>query len=155
MKAVVQRVIKADVCVEGRAVAEIKRGLLVLFGIHEDDEYEDIRYMVHKILNLRIFEDSAQKANLAIVEAEGEILLVPQFTLISSTRKGNRPSFSHAADIEKGREFSELFYSEMKKAFPSAKYGIFRASMQVSLINDGPFTIILDSSDRHKPRRQS
>lgn len=153
MKTVIQRVIKASVHVENELISEIGRGFLILFGIHKDDEIEDIKYITHKVINLRIFEDQNHKANLALNEIKGKILLVPQFTLISSTRKGNRPSFSNAADIKKGKEFSDLFYSMMREAYSDTLYGVFQAYMRVELINDGPFTIIIDSLDRHKPRR--
>jgi D-tyrosyl-tRNA(Tyr) deacylase len=155
MKAVIQRVKQARVTVDKQEAASVSEGFLVLFAVHRNDEKADIDYMVNKILNLRIFEDENHKANLSVRDIEGEILLVPQFTLISSTRKGNRPSFTDAADYEKAKAFSELFFQEMKMHFNSVKYGVFRAYMQVSLVNDGPFTIIIDSLDRQSPRRQA
>lgn len=155
MIAIIQRVNKAYVSVENRTIQEIKKGFLVLFGIHKDDQTGDIDYIIHKIIRLRIFGDENNKANLSIKAINGGILLVPQFTLMANTRKGNRPSFTNAADIKKGYEFGGLFYERLKEKHKDTKYGVFQAYMQVGLVNDGPFTIIMDSFDRHKARRSS
>lgn len=154
MQIIIQRVLKASVIVENEPVSKIEKGFLILFGVHKDDEETDIDYLIHKIINLRIFEDENGKFNLSIKEVNGQILLVPQFTLISSTRKGNRPSFTNAAGKEKGKDMGNLFHNKLKTIFPSTKYGVFQAYMKVHLINDGPFTIIIDSFDRLRSRRK-
>jgi D-tyrosyl-tRNA(Tyr) deacylase len=148
MIAVVQRVSEAQLHVNGQLHAKIDKGFMVLLGIHETDTIEDVQYLSNKISGLRIFSDAEGKMNLDISQVNGDILLVSQFTLIASTKKGNRPSFIEAARPENAIPL----YEEMKKqlTFKLAKpiqTGVFGADMQVSLINDGPVTIMIDSKN--------
>ena len=148
MIAVVQRVSEAQLHVNGQLQAKIDKGFMVLLGIHETDTIEDVQYLSNKISGLRIFSDAEGKMNLDISQVNGDILLVSQFTLIASTKKGNRPSFIEAARPENAIPL----YEEMKKklTFKLAKpiqTGVFGADMQVSLINDGPVTIMIDSKN--------
>jgi D-tyrosyl-tRNA(Tyr) deacylase len=148
MIAVVQRVSEAQLYVNGQLHAKIDKGFMVLLGIHETDTIEDVQYLSNKISGLRIFSDAEGKMNLDISQVNGDILLVSQFTLIASTKKGNRPSFIEAARPENAIPL----YEEMKKklTFKLAKpiqTGVFGADMQVSLINDGPVTIMIDSKN--------
>lgn len=148
MIAVVQRVSEAQLHVNGQLHAKIDNGFMVLLGIHETDTIEDVQYLSNKISGLRIFSDAEGKMNLDISQVNGDILLVSQFTLIASTKKGNRPSFIEAARPENAIPL----YEEMKKqlTFKLAKpiqTGVFGADMQVSLINDGPVTIMIDSKN--------
>ena len=148
MIAVVQRVSEAQLHVNGQLHAKIDKGFMVLLGIHETDTIEDVQYLSNKISGLRIFSDAEGKMNLDISQVNGDILLVSQFTLIASTKKGNRPSFIEAARPENAIPL----YEEMKKklTFKLAKpiqTGVFGADMQVSLINDGPVSILIDSKN--------
>lgn len=147
MKAVIQRVKSAMVEIDGKIKAEIKQGLLVLVGIAADDTESDANWLVQKICQLRIFSDENNKINLSIKDIGGEILLVSQFTLFASTKKGNRPSFSAAARPEIAiplyQKTVQLFENEI-----STKTGTFGADMQVSLCNDGPITLILDTENK-------
>lgn len=129
--------------------ASIGRGLLVFLGIHKLDTNEDIEWMVRKISHLRVFEDDNQQMNRDLKSIQGELLIVSQFTLIASTKKGNRPSFNNAADPQKGK----TFYEDVVQALSATlgylvKTGVFAANMQVSLVNDGPVTIALDTRNR-------
>lgn len=149
MKAIVQRVAEASVSIDGKAHASIGRGMLVLLGIHKLDTNEDIEWIVRKIANLRIFEDDNQQMNRDLKSIPGELLIVSQFTLIASTKKGNRPSFNDAADPQKGK----AFYEDVAQALEATlgypvKTGVFAANMQVSLVNDGPVTITFDTRNR-------
>lgn len=149
MRLVIQRVLNAGVKIEGLPHSTIARGLLVLLGIEEDDSTEDIFYLVQKLCSLRIFSDNEGKMNFDIKQMNGEILIVSQFTLYASTKKGNRPSFLKAARPEKAIPLYETFISETEKlSGKSCKSGVFGADMQVELINDGPVTLILDSKNR-------
>ncbi len=149
MKAVVQRVAQASVSIDGKVHASIGRGLLVFLGIHKLDTNVDTEWMVRKIANLRIFEDNNQQMNRDLKSIQGELLAVSQFTLIASTKKGNRPSFNDAADPQKGKAFYEDVVQALEGTLSSpVKTGVFAAYMQVSLINDGPITITLDSKNR-------
>lgn len=147
MKAVVQRVSSAKVEIGGKIKSEIKQGLLVLVGIAEQDTEDDVLWLVQKICQMRIFSDQEGKINLSIKDISGEVLLVSQFTLFASTKKGNRPSFSAAARPEIAiplyEKVIQLFESQI-----STKTGTFGADMQISLINDGPVTIILDTENK-------
>lgn len=145
MKAVIQRVRKASVEVEGNAVGEIGPGLLVLLGVAESDESADLDFLVKKVAAMRIFPDEAGKMNRSVQDAGGAILVVSQFTLIADTAKGNRPSFIGAARPEKAIPYYESFVEKMRAAGITVATGIFGADMQVSLVNDGPVTIVLDS----------
>ncbi len=153
MKAVIQKVSQAAVEVENETVAEIKRGLVVLLGINQEDEKADAEYLAKKVPNLRVFEDDEQKMNLSIQEIGGEILAISQFTLYADTRKGRRPSFIKAAPPEKADPLYEYFVELIQNSNIEVKKGIFGAMMQVKIFNEGPVTIIIDSEDRHKSRR--
>lgn len=141
-----QRVANATVCVEEKPVASIGMGLLLLVGVEHTDEEADARYLAEKLIQLRVFADDSGKTNLNIRDAGGELLLVSQFTLYASTKKGNRPSFIRAARPEKAQLLFNLFSTHCTEALPGkVKRGIFGANMQVMLTNDGPFTIMVDS----------
>ncbi|MCY0979210.1 D-aminoacyl-tRNA deacylase [Chryseobacterium wangxinyae] len=145
MRAVIQRVSEASVKVNGIVVGEINKGLLLLIGIDEQDEQPDADWLIHKILNLRIFGDENDKLNLSVQDISGEILCISQFTLIADYKKGNRPSFIKAAKPEKAIPLFEYFKEEIKKFGLKTESGIFGADMKVSLLNDGPVTILMDS----------
>jgi D-aminoacyl-tRNA deacylase len=145
MKVVIQKVKSASVDVEQKLISEINQGYLALVGIHESDTQDDIDYITKKILNLRLFESENGYFDKSIKDIEGQILFVSQFTLYGDTKKGNRPSFFKAMPPEKAKLFYENFLENFKTLYPKIKDGLFGANMQVSLINDGPITIILDS----------
>ncbi|PKF72438.1 D-aminoacyl-tRNA deacylase [Chryseobacterium sp. PMSZPI] len=145
MKIVIQRVSEASVKVDGKVVGEIGKGLMLLVGIDENDEKDDVDWLVQKILNLRIFGDEDDKLNLSVKDISGEILCVSQFTLIADYKKGNRPSFIKAAKPDKAVPLFEYFKEEIAKSGLKTESGIFGADMKVSLINDGPVTIVMDS----------
>ncbi|BAP29814.1 D-tyrosyl-tRNA(tyr) deacylase [Chryseobacterium sp. StRB126] len=145
MKIVIQRVSEARVKVDGKIVGEIGKGLMLLVGIDENDEKADADWLVQKILNLRIFGDEDDKLNLSIKDISGEILCISQFTLIADYKKGNRPSFIKAAKPDKAVPLFDYFKEEMAKSGLKTESGIFGADMKVSLINDGPVTIVMDS----------
>jgi D-tyrosyl-tRNA(Tyr) deacylase len=145
MKAVVQRVSEASVKVDGITVGEISKGLMLLIGIDENDEKTDADWLIQKILNLRIFGDENDKLNLSVKDISGEILCISQFTLIADYKKGNRPSFIKAAKPEKAIPLFDYFKSEIAKSGLKTESGIFGADMKVSLVNDGPVTIVMDS----------
>jgi D-tyrosyl-tRNA(Tyr) deacylase len=145
MRAVLQRVTRASVKVEGEAVGEIGGGLLVLLGIAQDDTERDAVYLLEKILGLRIFDDDAGHMNLSVVETGGALLIVSQFTLYGDARRGRRPSWSDAAAPETAEPLYELFVELARRSVTPISTGSFRKMMQVELINDGPVTILLDS----------
>ncbi len=145
MRAVLQRVTRARVRVEGETVGEIDDGLLVLLGIARDDGQEDARYLLEKIAALRIFDDAAGRMNLSVAETEGGLLVVSQFTLYGDARRGRRPSWSEAAAPEAAKPLYEFFVSEARKILARVETGSFRRMMEVELTNDGPVTILLDS----------
>jgi len=145
MRAVIQRVSRANVSVEGEITGIIGPGLIVFLGVHNDDSDSDCAYMADKILNLRIFHDSEGKMNLSLLETGGEILIISQFTLYGDTRKGRRPSFNNAAAPEKGKVFYNNFIELIKQSGLKTETGIFGALMAVDYINDGPVTILIDS----------
>lgn len=149
MRAVLQRVQKASVEIEKNIQGEIKQGLLILLGIEDSDSSEDVQWLVRKILNMRIFADENNAMNLSLKDVNGEALIISQFTLHASTKKGNRPSFIKAAKPN----ISEPLYEEFIKVFEEKSgkktaTGIFGADMKVSLINDGPVTILIDSKNK-------
>ncbi|OWK99399.1 D-tyrosyl-tRNA(Tyr) deacylase [Kaistella haifensis DSM 19056] len=148
MKIVIQRVTEANVKVEGKIVGEITKGLLLLIGIDEEDEKTDADWLVQKILNLRIFGDEEGKLNLSVTDISGEILCISQFTLIADYKKGNRPSFIKAAKPDKAIPLFEYFKTEIAKSGLKTESGIFGADMKVSLLNDGPVTIVMDSKTK-------
>ena len=148
MKIVVQRVSQASVKVSGEIVGEISKGLLLLVGIEENDEKEDAEWLSKKILDLRIFSDEEGKMNRSVKDINGEILCVSQFTLIADYKKGNRPSFIKAAKPEKAVPLFEYFKGLIKSSGLKTESGIFGADMKVSLLNDGPVTIVMDSKTK-------
>jgi len=145
LRAVIQRVNRASVSVDGNVVSSISKGLLVLLGVAENDEISDAKYLAEKTIGLRIFEDSEEKMNLSIADIGGEILVISQFTLYGDCRKGRRPSFIEAAKPVKAVELYEAYVSALRELGLEPKTGIFQAYMQVELVNDGPVTIMLDS----------
>ena len=148
MKIVVQRVSKANVEVESKIVGEISEGLMLLIGICENDSEADADWLIHKILNLRIFSDEEGKMNKSIKEISGEILCISQFTLLADYKKGHRPSFIKAAKPEIAIPIFEHFLKQIKLSNLKIESGIFGADMKVSLINDGPVTVVLDSQTK-------
>lgn len=146
MRAVVQRVDIAAVEVDEKIVGEIKKGLLVLLGVGEEDEDKDLEYIFDKVIGLRIFEDENDKMNLSLADVQGELLVVSQFTLYGDVRKGKRPSFSTSAKPDKGNHYYERFIEKAKSIGINTQSGVFGAHMEVSLVNNGPVTILLDSS---------
>ena len=148
MRAVLQRVKEANVTVEGRETGRIGCGLVVLLGIGKNDDEEAVRYLSEKVVGLRIFEDDRHSMNRSIAEVGGEVLLVSQFTLYGDCRKGRRPSFDAAASGENAETLYRQFARQLEaRGFPPSE-GVFGAMMQVSLVNDGPVTILLDSEKR-------
>lgn len=145
MKIVVQRVSQANVEVEGEIVGKIEAGLMLLIGISEDDQKADADWLIHKIINLRIFSDEDGKMNKSILDIFGEILCISQFTLLADYKKGNRPSFIKAAKPELAIPLFEYFKTKISESKLKIESGIFGADMKVSLVNDGPVTIVLDS----------
>lgn len=147
MKIVLQRVSKAEVRVEGKKVASIKKGVLILVGVDLNDTEENANYLAEKCANLRIFSDGQDKMNLSLLDINGEALVVSQFTLLGDCSKGRRPSFISAAPPEKGRKLYEYFVNKLKTLINKVETGIFGAMMEVELINDGPVTFILKKID--------
>jgi len=149
MKVVIQRVTQATVTIEGNVAAEIQKGLLVFVGIEEADNQEDVQWLVSKIANLRIFEDENQVMNLSVKDCAVEVLIVSQFTLHASTKKGNRPSYIKAAKPEIAIPIYENFIVQMEleigKKVPTGQFG---ADMKVALLNDGPVTIVIDTKNK-------
>ncbi len=145
MKAVIQRVKSAHVEVEGKTVGEIDRGLMVLVGIGAEDTVRDIDWMVEKIVNLRIFESAEGKLDKSVLDVDGGLLLVSQFTLYGDCKKGRRPSFTGAMDADKAREMFRIFTTKAAERVKHVEAGIFQATMDVHLVNEGPVTLILDS----------
>lgn len=148
MRAVLQRVSSARVDIDNKLIGEAGKGLLLLLAFSDDDKEEDLNYIANKILNLRIFEDEAGKMNLSLLDIKGEILSVSQFTLYGDVRKGRRPSFSQAAHPSYAEEMYEKFNKILKKSSLKVETGLFGGDMQVSLVNDGPVTILLDSEKK-------
>ncbi len=145
MRAIIQKVTRASVTVENKLISEIGNGYMVLLAVKENDDKDDLSYIKRKISNLRIFEDNEGKMNLSLKDTGGEILLVSQFTLYGDARKGNRPSFTESAGLEKANNYYEKLRDELIDEGFNVKTGKFQAHMEVSLVNDGPVTIILDS----------
>ncbi|CAD0223393.1 D-aminoacyl-tRNA deacylase [Chryseobacterium sp. JV274] len=145
MKIVIQRVSEASVKVDGKIVGEIGKGLMLLVGVDENDEKTDADWLVQKVLNLRIFGDEEGKLNLSVKDISGEILCISQFTLIADYKKGNRPSFIKAAKPDKAIPLFDYFKEEIAQSGLKMESGIFGADMKVSLVNDGPVTIVMDS----------
>lgn len=144
MKFLIQRVLEASVKVDGETVGSIGKGLLVFVGAGREDDRAAADKYLKKLLGLRIFEDENGKTNLSLKDVNGELLFVSQFTLYANCKKGNRPSFIEAGDPDTANELYEYIIREASKSVPVVRHGIFGADMKVHLINDGPFTIILD-----------
>ena len=147
MKAVIQRVSKASVTVDGELVSKINKGYLILLGVMDDDTEEDAEILARKTSALRVFEDADGKMNLDIQNVDGEILAVSQFTLCADLKKGNRPSFINAGSPALAEELYEYTKEKCKSIFGKVECGQFGADMEVSLVNDGPFTLVLDSKE--------
>jgi D-tyrosyl-tRNA(Tyr) deacylase len=149
MRIVIQRVTEASVTIDGNVKSSIGRGLLILVGIMDEDNQEDITWLCNKITNLRIFDDQAKVPNLSVKEIGGEILVISQFTLFAGTKKGNRPSYIKASKPEIAIPLYEAFVQQLESTFEKQVFtGIFGADMKVALVNDGPITIIIDSKNR-------
>jgi D-tyrosyl-tRNA(Tyr) deacylase len=149
MRVLIQRVKRASVTIEGNIKSQIANGMLILVGIEEEDTQEDISWLVKKCTNLRIFDDEQGVMNKSVMDVQGEVLAVSQFTLMASTKKGNRPSYIRAAKPEISVPLYESFCNEMETALGRPiQTGVFGADMQVELINDGPVTIFIDSKNK-------
>lgn len=149
MRTVIQRVAEASVTIDGELYSAIGAGLLLLLGVEEEDDRDDADWLVQKITNMRIFGDEEGKMNLSVGDVNGEILVISQFTLHASTKKGNRPGFTRAARPEKAVPLYEYVIEKLKKESGLiVKTGIFGADMKVSLLNDGPVTILMDSKNK-------
>lgn len=149
MRTVIQRVSRANVSIEGKIVGAISRGMLILLGIEEDDKQEDVDWLVKKITQLRIFSDADDKMNLSVKDVHGGFLVISQFTLHASTKKGNRPSYIRAARPEKAIPLYEAFVEELKKISElQVESGVFGAMMDISLVNEGPVTIFIDTKSK-------
>lgn len=145
MKFVIQRVTSASCTVDGNITGAIGKGFLVLIGISNDDTKEIADKMIKKLIGMRIFEDSEGKTNLSLHDVDGELLLISQFTLYADCKKGNRPSFINAGKPDLANDLYEYIIAKCKEEIPVVQQGIFGADMKISLVNDGPFTIVLDS----------
>jgi D-tyrosyl-tRNA(Tyr) deacylase len=145
MKAIIQRVLEAKVTIEGKTVANIGKGLLVFLGVEKGDIERDLEYLVRKVSNLRIFEDTQKKLNLSLLDMKGEVLVVSQFTLSADCKKGNRPSFDNAEEPARAKEMYMKFIDKLREYGLKVSIGEFGTYMQVYLINDGPVTIMLNS----------
>ena len=148
MKLIIQRVKQSSVTVNSQIVGKIGQGILILLGVAKDDELDDIEYLIEKLLTLRIFEDDQGKMNASILDVKGEFLVVSQFTILADCKKGRRPSFDKAADPKKAEELYSAFVEKLRQKPCKVQTGEFRAMMDVSLINDGPVTFILESRDK-------
>ncbi len=146
MRAVVQRVKRAEVLVDGQVTGKIDKGLLVFLGVGQDDDQKDLEYLADKVVNLRIFEDSEDKMNLSVIDVGGQVLVVSQFTLYGDCRKGKRPSYSSAARPEEAEKFYNKFIEYIRDKYNiKVETGVFQAMMDVNLTNDGPVTLLIDS----------
>ena len=147
MKIVLQRVLQASVSVDGEVKGKIDKGYLLLLGVANDDTKEIADKLIEKVSKLRIFEDENGKTNLSIDQVDGEVLVISQFTLYADCRKGNRPSFVNAGAPQMANELYEYVLERCRQLFKKTECGVFGADMKVSLVNDGPFTIVLDSKE--------
>ena len=145
MIAVIQRVKSCDVSVEDSVISSIKTGILVLLGIQNGDNQDDIKYISNKILKMRIFNDNQQQMNLAVGDVDGGVMVVSQFTLCGDTKKGNRPSYMNAMPPKDSKPLYDSFMGYIKSCYSQVESGIFQADMNISLINDGPVTLIVRS----------
>lgn len=146
MRAVIQRVKEAEVRVDDSVTGKINKGLLVFLGVAEDDTDKDLSYIIDKSVNLRIFEDNQGKMNLSLKDIEGEMLVISQFTIMGDARKGRRPSFTGAGNPVKAESYYNEFIEQIKNTDIKVESGVFAADMDIELINDGPVTILLDST---------
>ena len=146
MRAVIQRVTSANVAIDGEVVGSIGRGFLILLGVGQDDGADQLERLWSKIYKMRIFSDEEGKTNLSLADVNGEVLVVSQFTLYANCRKGNRPSFTQAGAPDEANRLYEEFVARARQDVPRVETGRFGADMQVSLVNDGPFTIVLDTA---------
>jgi len=153
VRIVLQRVSRAEVRADGRKIASIGRGFLVLLGVARDDTEADAEFLADRVLGMRVFADDNQKMNLALGAVNGEMLVVSQFTLLADTDSGRRPSFTQAASPELARRLYEYFLSLVRKADVKVEQGEFGAMMEVELVNDGPVTIILDTANLKKANK--
>ena len=152
MRALIQRVTHASVIADGVPTGSIEKGFLVLLGVTETDTEQEVALLTDKLLKLRIFPDAEGKTNCGLRDVNGSLLVISQFTLCADCRKGTRPSFSHAAKPDEANRLYELFLAKCREVIPHVDSGVFGAHMDVSLCNDGPFTIWLDTDDLKKPR---
>lgn len=152
MRALIQRVTHASVIADGVPTGSIEKGFLVLLGVTETDTEQEVTLLTDKLLKLRIFPDAEGKTNCGLQDVNGSLLVISQFTLCADCRKGTRPSFSHAAKPDEANRLYELFLAKCREVIPHVDSGVFGAHMDVSLCNDGPFTIWLDTDDLKKPR---
>lgn len=148
MRAVIQRVSRGDVVIDGQSVGRIGNGLVILLGVKEGDTEEDARWLAEKCVHLRIFEDDQGKFNLNLQDVDGQILVVSQFTLYGDCRKGRRPSFTEAASPEMAESLYHVFIEQIRQKGSQVQSGVFGARMQVEIQNEGPVTLIVDSEDR-------
>jgi D-tyrosyl-tRNA(Tyr) deacylase len=153
MRALIQRVSRASVDVDGETVSSIDRGFLVLLGITQSDSAKEAASLAKKVAGMRLFEDADEKMNLGLSDVGGEVLCVSQFTLYGNVRKGRRPSFSESASAETARPLYEAFCVAIEAEDVTCKQGRFQEHMDVSLVNDGPVTLLIDTADLEKPRR--
>lgn len=147
MKFVIQRVTESCVSVDGQIIGQIQKGYTVFIGIGQDDTHELADKLIKKLIGLRIFEDENGKTNLSLADVNGQLLLISQFTLYANCKRGNRPSFTESGDPAMAEELYEYIIAKCKEVVPVVEQGCFGADMKVQLVNDGPFTILLDSRD--------
>jgi len=152
VRVLLQRVIQASVTIDGHTIARIESGLVLLVGIASDDTYEDVRYLLEKVVNLRIFPDDHGRFDVSVLESKAALLLVSQFTLYADTRKGRRPGFTSAAPPEQAEPMFERFVRMAQETGLQVETGRFQEHMLVEIHNDGPVAIMLDSADRHRSR---
>ena len=145
VRIVVQRVLEADVKIDDKVEAGIGKGLVALVGFSDGDDGNTIEYMLNKMVNLRIFEDSEEKLNLSVKDIDGGLLVVPNFTIYADARHGRRPSFTASASADNARKIFDLFKTQAKDLYENTYFGVFQADMKVTIVNDGPVTILLDS----------
>ena len=144
MRFVIQRVMNSKVTIDGKIRGQIGKGFMVLIGVGEGDTVETADKMIHKMINLRIFEDENGKTNKSLADVDGQLLMVSQFTLYANCKKGNRPSFTEAGEPHRAEELYEYMVAKAREQVPVVETGVFGAEMEVSLVNDGPFTVILE-----------